>query len=190
MSDQQQRKLRFPIIDTEGPVTRELALEDRYSSLATLYKHQYFATYRHIAKHTSWDIANQIADEMAAESIPMLAAGFRKKYELPGEGAALVAQVHITEMIVEGADVETVTETKDEAEYKVLCPWGNAIQSGKFDDAAPIVEGLCHRGCWDFMQRVADTVSSDLHVDRTAWMGDGAPACDFCITRTGEKAKG
>lgn len=90
-------------------------------------------------------------------------------------------------MLVEGADVETIEETTDRADYKVLCPWGDAIQSGKFDDAAPIYDGLCNRGCWDFMQRVADTVADDLHVDRPAWMGDGAPRCHFCITRTGSQ---
>lgn len=178
------KKVRFPIIETEGPVTRELTVEQRYHSMAALYKHQYFTTYRHIAKHAGWEVANQIADDMAAESIPMLAEGFKKAYDLPGEDAALVAQVHITEMIIEGSDVETITETTDEAEYKVLCPWGNAIQSGKFEDSAPIYDGLCNRGCRDFMQRVADTVADDLHVDRKEWMGDGAPSCHFCITRT------
>src|SRR5262249_50045343 len=144
---------------------------------------QYFATQSHIARHAGWEVANQIADDMASESIPMLAEGFKRRYSLPGESAALVAQVHITEMLVEGADVETITETADEAEYKVNCPWGHAIQSGKFEDAALVAEGLCHRGCWNFMQRVADTVAEGLQVDRKAWMGDGAPSCHFLITR-------
>lgn len=174
---------RFPILEPAGPVTRNMTIEERYETLQTLYKFQYFATYRHIAKHTSWDVANQIADDMASEAIPFLAEGYKRRYGLPGEDAALVAQVHITEMLVEGADVETITETADEAEYKVLCPWGAALQSGKFDDAAPIYDGLCNRGCWDFMQRVSETVSDDLVVDRKTWMGDGAPTCHFCITR-------
>lgn len=179
-------KLRFPIIEPEGPVTRSMTVAERYETLATLYKYQYFATYRHIAKHASWEVANQIADDMAAESIPHLAEGYKKKYGLPGEDAALVAQVHITEMLVEGADVETLEETAHRAEYKVLCPWGNAIQSGKFDDAEPVYDGLCNRGCRDFMQRVADTVTDDLAVERLSWMGDGAPRCHFTVERTVE----
>lgn len=185
MTTTENRKRRFPILDPEGPVTHELTVAQRYHSLATLYKHQYFATYRHIAEHAGWDVANQIADDMAAESIPMLAEGFKRTYGLTGEDAALVAQVHITEMIVEGSDVETITETPDEAEYKVTCPWGNAIQSGKFDDAEPVFDGLCNRGCWSFMQRVADTVADDLSVHRKAWMGEGAPSCHFCVSRDG-----
>jgi hypothetical protein len=173
---------RFPVMAPAGPVTRPLTVAERYQTLQTLYKFQYFATYRHIAKHVGWDVANDIADEMAAEAIPHLAQGYKRRYGLPGEGAALVAQVHITEMIVEGSDVETVSESEEEAEYHVLCPWGEAIQSGKFDDAAPVYDGLCRRGCWEFMQRVGETVRDDLHVDRKAWMGDGAPRCHFKIS--------
>jgi hypothetical protein len=178
------KKVRFPILEPDGPVTRPMSIAERYETLATLYKFQYFATYRHIAKHTSWDVANQIADDMAAEAIPHLAEGYRRRYALPGERAALVAQVHITEMLVEGADVQTISETPEEAEYTVLCPWGDAIQSGKFDDARPVYDGLCNRGCWNFMQRVAATVDDDLQVDRVAWMGDGAPSCHFCVRQT------
>lgn len=175
--------LQFPVIEPDGPVTRDLTLVERYQTLEMIYTYQYFATYRHIAKHAGWSVANQIADDMAAEAIPHLAAGYKRKFALPGDGADLVAQVHMTEMLVEGADCQTVTETHDEAEYTVLCPWGRAIQSGKFADAAPIYDGLCNRGCWDFMQRVADTVAADLTVTRTEWMGDGAGACRFCVGR-------
>jgi hypothetical protein len=183
MTARETNETSFPVIHTEGPVARELSLEERYATLATLYKFQYFATYRHIAKHLGWDVANDIADEMAAEAIPHIADGYKRKFNLPGEGAALVAQVHVTEMLVEGADVETVAESEDAAEYKVLCPWGDAIQSGKFDDAAPIYDGLCRRGCWGFMHRVAKTVKDELRVEREAWMGDGAPRCHFTISR-------
>lgn len=185
MAEQPRRgesRRRFPILDVTGPVARPLTTAERYETLQTLYKFQYFATYRHIAKHAGWEIANDIADEMAAEAIPHLAEGYKRRYGLPGEGAALVAQVHLTEMIVEGADVVTIAETADEAEYDVICPWGDAIQSGKFADASPIYDGLCRRGCWEFMQRVADTVRKDLKVDRTEWMGDGAPSCHFRVT--------
>jgi hypothetical protein len=181
MATQDTSKTGFPVIDPAGPVARKLSLEERYATLATLYKFQYFATYRHIAEHAGWEVANDIADGMAAEAIPHIAAGYKRKFDLPGDGAALVAQVHATEMIVEGADVETISETEDAAEYKVLCPWGQAIQSGKFDDTAPIYDGLCRRGCWQFMQRVGETVRDDLHVEREAWMGDGAPRCHFTI---------
>jgi hypothetical protein len=175
--------VRFPVIEPKGPVTHPLTIEERYHSLATLYKHQYFATYRHIARQTSWEVANRIADDMAAESIPMLAEGFKRAYGLAGTGAALVAQVHVTEMLVEGSDVHTLTETADEAEYEVVCPWGAAIASGRFEGAEEIADGLCNRGCWGFMQRVADTVSDDLDVDRRTWMGDGASSCHFCVSR-------
>jgi len=168
-------------MDPAGPVTRELSIEERYATLETLYKYQYFATYRHIAKHAGWEVANQISDDMAAEAIPHIAEGYRRKFGLPGEGAALLAQVHVTEMLIEGADVETIVETEDNADYTVLCPWGDAIQSGKFEDAMPIAEGLCHRGCLGFMQRVGKTVNEGLQVEREAWMGDGAPRCHFVI---------
>jgi hypothetical protein len=183
MSEHSQKnpRRRFPILDLEGPITRPLTIEERYETLETLYKYQYFATYRHIAQHAGWDVAKKIADDMAAEAIPHIAEGYKRRYGLRGEGVALVAQVHITEMIVEGADVETITESEVEAEYKVLCPWGDAIQSGKFDDAEPIYDALCGGSCRDFMQRVADTVAGDIQVDRKAWMGDGAPRCHFRV---------
>jgi hypothetical protein len=179
MTEQETRATRFPVLDTEGPVTRELSLEERYVTLATLYKYQYFATYRQIAARFGWDAAIEIADEMAAEAIPHIAEGYRRKFALPGVGAALVAQVHVTEMLVEGADVEMISESEERAEYKVLCPWGSAIQSGRFQDALPITEGLCTRGCVGFMQRVSDGVKDGLEVRRRTWMGDGAPSCHF-----------
>lgn len=184
MSADSTKRVSFPILDPKGPVTHALSIEERYATLETLYKFQYFATYRHIAKHAGWEVANQISDDMAAEAIPHIAEGYKRKFDLPGEGAALVAQVHVTEMLIEGADVETITETEDEANYTVLCPWGDAIQSGKFDDAMAIAEGLCNRGCWGFMQRVGETVKEGLTVDRKAWMGDGAPRCHFTIEPT------
>jgi hypothetical protein len=169
----------FPVLEPEGPVAREPTSGERYATLVNIYKFQYFATYRHIAKRFGWEAAIQIADE----AIPYIAEGYRRKFDLPGEGAALVAQVHATEMLVEGADVAIVTDTRAASECHVLCPWGQAIQSGKFADAEPINHALCNLNRWRFMQRVGETVSRHLYVDRKAWMGDGAARCHFSIRR-------
>ncbi|MEX2195925.1 MAG: hypothetical protein WD844_11620 [Thermoleophilaceae bacterium] len=181
MAEQDATGTSFPVLEIEGPVARELPLEERYATLVNIYKLQYFATYRHIAQRFGWDAANEIAEAMAADAIPFIAEGYRRKFGLPGSGAALVSQVLATEFQVEGGDFETVHESEDEAEYKVLCTFGAALQSGEFDDARPVTKGLCDQGCWGFTQRVSETVKDGLHVEREAWMGDGAPRCHFTI---------
>lgn len=171
---------KFPILDLEGPSDVKLTLEQRYSTLLTVYKLQYFAIFRHIGERFGWEAANDIADDMAAEGIPFIAKGYQRKFDLPGEGAALVAQVLTSEFQVEGGDVEVIVENEAEAEYKVLCSFGDALQSGKFDDV-DITDGLCTRGCWGWTQAMADTVKPGLHVERLTWMGNGAPRCHFKI---------
>ena len=161
---------KLPRIPIEGPTTVELTLKQRYETLLNVYKFQYFAIFRHIGKRWGWAAANDIADEMAAEAIPTIGEGYRKKFDLPGEGAAHVAQVLSAEFQAEGSDFETVQESEDAAEYKVDCTFGNALQSGRFDDV-DITEGLCHRGCWGWTQQLADTLDRGLVVERTDWMG-------------------
>jgi hypothetical protein len=161
---------RFPVIPVEGPTTVALTLEDRYATLLNVYKFQYFAVFRHIGERWGWETANQIADEMAEEAIPVIAEGYRRRFGLPGEGAALVSQVLSAEFQAEGGDFESVVETEDEAEYTVLCAFGGALQSGRFDDV-DITDGLCHRGCWGWTQKVSETVKPGLVVKRTHWMG-------------------
>jgi hypothetical protein len=178
----------YPAIPIEGPTTVELTLEQRYETLINVYKFQYFAIFRHIGERWGWEVANDIADEMAAEAIPTIGAGYARKFGLPGEGAAHVAQVLSAELQAEGSDVETVHESEDSAEYKIYCTFGNALQSGRFD-GVDITEGLCHRGCWGWTQKLADTLDQNLVVERTHWMGtpkegedSGSPnnGCEYC----------
>jgi hypothetical protein len=171
---------KFPVLDLEGPSDVKLSLEERYATLLNVYKFQYFAIFRHIGVRWGWEAANDIADEMAAEGIPVIARGYQRKFDLPGEGAALVSQVLTAEFQVEGGDVEVLVENEEEAEYKVLCSFGDALQSGKFDNVK-ITDGLCTRGCWGWTQRLSDTVKPGLKVDRLTWMGNGAPRCHFTI---------
>ena len=171
---------KYPVVDGNGPVTVPLTIVQRFETLSNVYKFQYFAIFRYIGERWGWDAANDIADEMAAEAIPYIAKGYQRKFGLPGEGAALVSQVLASEFQAEGSDFETKVESEDQAEYHVYCSFGNALQSGKFDNR--IAPGLCDRGCWGWTQRVADTVKEGLHVERHAWMGDGAPSCHFTIT--------
>lgn len=173
---------RFPIIDLEGPSTVELPLEERYAVLHNVFKHQYFAVYRRIGELYGWDAANRIAAEVADEATPMLAEAYRRRFSLPGEGAALVSQVMQAEFQAEGSDVAVLSETPDGAELDVNCAFGNALQKPRFA-GIPITDGLCERGCRQWADQIAKTVDEDLGADRLTWMGDGAPRCRYRIWR-------
>ena len=175
---------KYPIVDLEAQNPVRLTLEERYRTLHTVYKYQYFAIFKQIGQRWGWDVANDIADEMAAEAIPVVARGYQRKFGLKGTGARLVAEVLTAEFQAEGGDVELREGTEDTADYHVQCAFGDALQSGKFAEVH-ITDGLCTRGCWKWTQAVADTVKPGLQVDRLTWMGDGAPSCHFTIQPKG-----
>jgi hypothetical protein len=153
--------------------------------LQNIFTHQFFAVNRIIGERYGWEAANQIIDEVAAESTGMLVDAYRRKYRLEGEGAALVSQVIQVEFQGEGSDVAVITETKDGAELDILCVMGHMLQKPKFA-AIPITDGLCGGGCCGWAEELAQSVAPDLHVDRLAWMGDGAPRCRFRVSRDPE----
>lgn len=186
MSDEHATWDSFPVLDLQGPAAVELTIEERYETLFKLYRYQYFAIFKLVGERFGWQAANDIAYDMAAEAIPFIAQGYKRKFGLPGEGAALVSQTLCSEFQTEGGDFSIIgEETEDHAEYTVQCAIGQAaLQSGKYDDV-PISEGLCTRGCWQWTQQVADSVSEGLKVDRPEWIGDGAPRCRFVISRAG-----
>lgn len=174
--------VRFPILEPIGERTVALSIAQRFGILHNVFVHQYFATYKAIADRYGWEVANEIAGEITADATPMLAEAYRRKFDLPGEGAALVSQVVQTEFQGEGSDVEVISEDADDAELEILCGFGSLLQRPRYR-GTPITDGLCERGCRIWMQEIAGTVSSDLTAERLAWMGDGAPRCRFRITR-------
>lgn len=183
----------------QGRNTVELSLAQLYETLLNVFKFQYFAVFRHIGVRWGWEVANDIADEIAAEAVPIVAQGYKRKFGLPGGGAALVTQVLSAEFQAEGSDFDTIAEGRDGAEYTVLCTFGGALQSGSLEDV-DITEGLCHRGCWGWTQRLAKSVKPELEVKRTHWMGtppegrgsgseyNGCPRCRFVISYHGASA--
>jgi hypothetical protein len=173
---------KFPIIDLQGPATVELSLEERFAVLHNVFKHQYFAVYKRIGELYGWDVANRIAAEVADEATPMLAEAYRRRFNLPGEGAALVSQVLQAEFQAEGSDAAVLTESPDEAELDINCGFGNALQKPRFADI-PITDGLCEKGCRAWADDIAKTVDPDLHAERLTWMGAGAPRCRYRIWR-------
>jgi hypothetical protein len=175
-------KTKFPILELEGPATVELALEQRFSILHNIFKHQYFAVYKRIGELYGWDVANRIAGEVADEATPMLAEAYQRRFELPGKGAALVSQVIQVEFQGEGSDAAVVTETADEAELDLNCTFGNALQKPRFRDI-PITDGLCEAGCRVWADDIAKSVDPELNAERLTWMGDGAPRCKYRVWR-------
>jgi hypothetical protein len=173
---------KFPVIDLQGPNTVELALEERFGILHSIFKHQYFAVYKRIGELYGWDVANRIAGEVADEATPMLAEAYRKRFNLEGEGAALVSQVMQVEFQGEGSDAAVITETPDEAELDLNCTFGNALQKPRFRDI-PITDGLCEAGCRGWADDIAKTVDPELRAERLTWMGDGAPRCKYRVWR-------
>jgi hypothetical protein len=172
--------LHFPILEPQGTLL-DLSVGDRYAILMNAFKHQYFAWARQIAKRYGWQVSNEIAQAVADESVPFIAPGFKRKFGLKGEGSELVGQVMRVQFMADGSEPTVTRESPDHVEFKVLCMWGGALQSGRFP--TEIVEGLCHEGCVGWGQRVAHTVDPQIKVERLTWMGAGATRCHFRVTR-------
>jgi hypothetical protein len=172
---------RFPIIDLEGPSTLQLTLEQRYELVHNVFKHLFFGVYRHIGETYGWEAANKIAGDVSDESTPILVELFRKKFDLDGQGAALVSQVIQAEFQGEGSDPAVLAESQDEAELDLLCGMGAAMRTPSL--AIPIEHGLCEQGCRVWAQDLARSVDQELRVERLSWMGDGAARCRYRIWR-------
>jgi hypothetical protein len=172
----------FPIVPLTGAATVELTLEERFAVLHNIFKHQTFAIYKRIGEEFGYEAANRICAEVADEATPMLAEAYRRKFSLPGDGAALVSQVLQAEFQGEGGDAEVLSETPDEAEIDVLCGFGAALQKPRFA-SIPITEGLCEGGCRVWSGDIARTVDPRLRTERLTWMGEGAARCRYRIWR-------
>jgi hypothetical protein len=173
---------RFPIIEPDATATVQLTLAERFGILHNIFKYQYFAVYRVIGERFGWDVANEIAGDVASEASPMLAEAYRKKFSLPGEGAALMSQVMQAEFQGEGSDAAVTEESVDAAQIEILCGFGAALQKPRFAEI-PITDGLCERGCRQWAKDIAATIDPELQVERLTWMGDGAPRCRYRIER-------
>ena len=176
---------RFPIIDLEGPSEVELSLEQRYETLSAVFIHQFFQLYRLIGKRFGWEVANELAAEVPEFSVPLIVAGYRKKFDLEGEGAELLARVMQAEFQAEGSDVAVAEESPETASFEVLCSFGDMLQSGRYDDVK-IEDGLCHKGCEGWMNKVGATLDPPVAAERQTWMGDGAPRCRYALRRLRE----
>jgi hypothetical protein len=174
--------VRYPILEPIGRRTVELSIEQRFGVLHNIFKHQFFATYKRIGERFGWDVANEIAGDVAADATPMLAAAYQRKFALPGKGAALVSQVVQAEFQAEGSDADVIREDGDEAELDILCGFGSALQQPKFQ-SIEITSGLCETGCRLWIDEIAQTVEPDLRAERLTWMGAGAARCRFRIRR-------
>lgn len=171
---------RHPIVDLKGPNTVELTLEQRYETLENVFVHQYFQLYRLVGERWGWQAANEIALKVPDSSIPLIAEGYRKKFNLQGEGAALLSQVLQAEFQAEGSDVHVSHESPEAADFEVDCAFGAVLQGGRYADVK-IEDGLCHGGCAGWMTRVGQTLSPPVNAERQTWMGDGAPTCRFAL---------
>jgi hypothetical protein len=178
---------RFPIVDLEGPGTVELSLEQRYETLESVFLHQYFQLYRILGERFGWQVANEIALSVPESSTPLIVEGYRRKFKLTGEGAALLSQVMQAEFQAEGSDVAVEHESTDAAAFEVLCSFGGMLQSGRYDDVE-IAPGLCHEGCAGWMTKVGQSIDPPVSATRETWMGDGAPRCRYRLSATSEKA--
>jgi hypothetical protein len=177
---------RFPIYDLEGPGSVALSLEDRYATLENIFIHQYFQLYRILGERLGWDAANDIALEVPESSVPLMVEGYRKRFDLDGQGAKLLSQVLQAEFQAEGSDVAVVAEDEESATIDVLCAFGAMIQSGRYADVK-IERGLCHEGCAGWMGRVGKTMEPHIDVERETWMGDDAPRCRFRLRAAGKE---
>jgi hypothetical protein len=173
---------RFPIIDLEGPAEVKLSLEQRYETLSSVFTHQFFQLYRLVGKKYGWEAANDLAAEVPASSVPLIAEGYRRKFDLEGEGAALLARVMQVEFQAEGSDVAVDHEDADSAAFEVLCSFGDMLQGERYADVQ-IADGLCHRGCEGWMNEVGATLDPPVDAVRETWMGDGAPRCRYALRR-------
>jgi hypothetical protein len=174
--------VKYPLIEPIGRRTIELSVEQRFGVLHNIFKLQYFATWRLIGERFGWDTANELAGEVSAEATPFLVESYRRKFDLPGRGAALVSQVVQAEFQAEGSDADVLVEGEDEARLDILCGFGSALQRPKYA-GTPITDGLCEKGCRIWMKEIAATVESGLCAERETWMGDGAPRCRYRIYR-------
>lgn len=177
---------RFPIMDLQGPNSVELSLEERYETLDSIFVHQYFQLYRILGNKLGWEEANEIAKQVPDSSVPLIVEGYRRKFNLDGEGAKLLCQVLQAEFQAEGSDVAVVEEGPEFAEFDVLCSFGGMLQSGRYDDVH-IEDGLCHSGCEGFMSDVGETLDPPVKAERLTWMGDGAERCKFRLTRVAKR---
>jgi hypothetical protein len=173
---------RFPIIDLEGPSQVDLTLEERYQTLAAVFTHQFFQLYRLVGKKYGWEAANDLAAEVPASSVPLIVEGYRRRFGLEGEGAELLAKVMQAEFQAEGSDVAVEHEDADAAAFEVLCSFGDMLQGERYADVE-IADGLCHRGCAQWMNEVGATLDPPVAAERQTWMGDGAPRCRYALTR-------
>jgi hypothetical protein len=172
----------FPIIDLEGPSEVELSLEQRYETLSGVFTHQFFQLYRLVGRKYGWEAANDLAAEVPDSSVPLIAEGYRRRFGLKGEGAALLAQVMQAEFQAEGSDVAVEHEDADEAAFEVLCSFGDMLQGERYADVE-IADGLCHRGCEGWMNEVGATLDPPVSAERQSWMGDGAGRCRYALRR-------
>jgi hypothetical protein len=173
---------RFPIFDLRGPGSVRLTLEQRYATLENIFVHQFFQLYRLIGQRFGWEAANELALEVPESSVPLVVEGYRRKFDLQGEDAALLCEVLQAEFQAEGSDVAVVEQTPEHATFDVLCTFGSVLQSGQYDDVK-IEHGLCHEGCAGWMGRVGATMQPRVSAERLAWMGDGAERCRFRLER-------
>lgn len=178
---------RFPILDLRGPGSVRLSLEQRYETLENIFVHQFFQLYRLLGRRIGWEAANEIALEVPESSVPLIVEGYRRKFELQGEGAALLSEVLQAEFQAEGSDVAVPEQTPERATIDVLCTFGSMLQSGQYSDVK-IEHGLCHEGCAGWMGRVGATMDPPVSAERLTWMGDGAKRCRFSLERTSEPA--
>ena len=174
----------FPIHELRGRRSVDLTIEQRYETLERIFVHQFFELYRILGRRFGWHVANEIAMEVPNSSVPLIVEGYRRKFGLGGEGAALLCQVLQAEFQAEGSDVDVLVETADDATFEVECAFGAALTSGRYDDVE-IAPGLCHEGCAGWMGRVGRTLDPPVRAERTAWMGEGAARCRFALRRAG-----
>jgi len=173
---------RFPIFDLRGPGSVRLTLEQRYETLESIFVHQFFQLYRLLGKRIGWEAANEIALEVPESSVPLIVEGYRRKFDLQGEGAELLCEVLQAEFQAEGSDVAVSEQNPEQASFAVLCTFGSVLQGGRYDDVK-IEHGLCHEGCAGWMGRVGQTLSPPVQAERLTWMGDGAERCRFRLAR-------
>lgn len=178
---------RFPVLDPAGPSTVDLSLEERYTTVVKIFRHVYLDLVRRVGEQFGWEAIAQIAADVLDETVPHAGDGYRRRFGLDAEGAALMSQVFQIEYLAEGSDVAVAHESTEAAEVAVECMWGDAIQRGEFAPDSPMATVVCHDGCAGWAQRVADGIAPSLEVDRREWMGDGAARCVFVFEqRAGE----
>lgn len=177
-SSQRMQTTGYPILHRTGRLNFDVTLEQRYRTQLNVIMFHYFATLKYVGVHRGWEAAEGFAAGTIMQAHPHLVEGYRKKFDLPGKGLALVAQTLHSHFQILGGDVEVIEESETTAEYKVRCFFGNALQGGKFDDVQ-IKRGMCDGGCRRFTQTTADATAGECRVERKTWMGDGAEFCHF-----------